>query len=170
MRNLNSVIAAVLLLAACRPDTEAYRPLAAGDAAPIYGARVLDGDSVDLAHLRGGPVLLNIWATWCPPCRDEMPELQALHDAYADRGLRVVGVSVDARGAESAVREFVRDFGVTFMILHDPAERVSRQFRTTGVPETFLIDAHGRIAHRWIGRFDPFAADALERVEAVLLQ
>jgi peroxiredoxin len=129
---------------------------------------VLAGDTVRLADLHGDAVLLNVWATWCPPCREEMPGLQALHATYGDRGLRVLGVSVDSRGAESAIRGFTADHGITFTILHDPSETVSRQFRTTGVPETFLIDRDGRIVHRWIGAFDPEAPDVAERIETVL--
>lgn len=158
----------LLLATACGRDVDAYRPLQAGDAAPAWGAPVLDGDTLRLADLHGSAVMLNVWATWCPPCREEMPGLQALHETYGARGLRVVAVSVDARGAEPAVREFVQDFGLDFTILHDPAETVSRRFRTTGVPETFLIGPDGVLAHRWIGRFDPLAADVAERVEAVL--
>jgi cytochrome c biogenesis protein CcmG, thiol:disulfide interchange protein DsbE len=168
MRKLLCAAAATALVVTCTPDVERYRPLRAGEPAPAFAAPVLDGDTLRLAELRGQAVLLNIWATWCPPCRDEMPELQVLHDRYARRGLRVLGVSVDARGAEAAVREFVRDHGITFTILHDPAESVARQFRTTGVPETFLIGPDGRLAHRWIGRFDLESPAVAARVEAVL--
>ncbi|HSJ06642.1 MAG TPA: TlpA disulfide reductase family protein [Longimicrobiales bacterium] len=160
----------VLLLGvvACRDDTPGYRPVAVGEPAPAYGAPTLAGDSVSLADLGGDAVLLNVWATWCPPCRDEMPGLQALHERYGQRGLRVVAVSIDARGAEGAIDDFVREYGLSFTILHDVAETVSRDFRLIGVPETFLIQPDGRIAYRWIGKFDPLADDVLQRVEAVL--
>ena len=161
------VPAVLLALAACA-GTDAYRPLEAGDPAPVYAATELDGDTVALATLRGHAVLLNIWATWCAPCREEMPELQALHERFADRGLRVLGVSIDASGSEDPIRYFLDDFGVSFTVLHDPAETVSQKFRTRGVPETFLIDTHGRIAHRWIGRFEPLSDDAVRRVEDAL--
>jgi cytochrome c biogenesis protein CcmG, thiol:disulfide interchange protein DsbE len=157
---------ALLLLAACG-ESDRFRPLQVGDAAPPYAATDLDGDTVTLAALRGQAVLLNIWATWCAPCREEMPELQALHDRFAGRGLRVVGVSIDASGSEEPIRYFLDHFGISFTILHDPDEKVSRQFRSRGVPETFLIDRHGLIAHRWYGRFE-LSADALRRIEAAL--
>src|SRR5690606_20836901 len=79
-----------------------YAPLQRGDEAPAYGAVSLDGDSVALASLAGRPVLLNVWATWCPPCREEMPALQELHDRYDERGLAVVAVSLDASAAHAA--------------------------------------------------------------------
>jgi cytochrome c biogenesis protein CcmG/thiol:disulfide interchange protein DsbE len=154
-------------LAGCggAPD---YRPLAVGDRVPGYAAADLAGDTVSLETLRGEAVLLNIWATWCPPCREEMPELQALADEYGPRGLRVIGVSIDARGAENAIREFLEEYGIDFTILHDPDGRVTRAFRTAGVPETFLIDREGRVAARWIGKLKPGAPDVRERVEKVL--
>ena len=136
--------------------------------APEYAAPRLDGDTVALAALRGRPVLLNVWATWCAPCRDEMPGLQALHERYRASGLEVVGASIDARGASDAIRSFAQEFGITFTILHDADETVNRLFRTNGVPETFLIDAEGRIAHRWIGRFEPLAPDAIAKIEDAL--
>jgi peroxiredoxin len=167
---MRRIILTVLLLAvpACTPDLPDRRPLGAGDAVPAYGAPTLAGDTVRLAELKGDAVLLNVWATWCPPCREEMPGLQALHERYGQRGLRVIGVSIDARGSESAIAEFVRDHDISFAILHDAAETVSREFRLIGVPETFLIQPDGRISHRWIGKFDPLADDVLERVEAAL--
>jgi cytochrome c biogenesis protein CcmG, thiol:disulfide interchange protein DsbE len=155
------------LLPACA-GTDAYRPLQAGDPAPVYAAAELDGDTVALQALRGQAVLLNIWATWCAPCREEMPALQALHERFAGRGLRVLGVSIDARDAAEPIRDFIDDLGVSFTILHDPAETVSLKFRPRGVPETFLIDTQGRIAHRWIGPFEPLSHDALRQIEAAL--
>jgi peroxiredoxin len=168
LRNLLLPLLAMTLVAACAPDVERYRPLVAGDPAPSFAASILGGDTLRLQELRGEAVMLNVWATWCAPCREEMPGLQLLHEAYAGRGLRVVGVSIDSRGAESAIRSFLEDHGITFTILHDPAEIVQRQFRTSGVPETFLIDAEGTIVHRWIGKFDPLDADVTRRVETSL--
>ena len=157
-----------ILAVACSDPGEAYRPLAAGDPAPAYAAADLSGDTLSLSALRGQAVLLNVWATWCAPCRHEMPGLQALHERYAGRGLRVVGVSVDTRGSDDPIRRFVDEFGISFTILFDPADAVSRRFRINAVPETFLIDAQGRIVHHWIGQFEPLAANSLLRVEAVL--
>ena len=161
------VLALAAGAAACAAE-EGYRPLKAGDPAPSYAAPRLDGDTVSLASLRGGPILLNLWATWCAPCREEMPGLQTLHERYHARGLDVIGASTDARGAEDAVRAFVKEFGITFTILHDADESASRIFRTNGLPETFLIDANGKIAHRWIGRFEPLAPDVIAQIESAL--
>ena len=160
--------ALALGLAACGGGAADYRPLAVGDRVPAFAAPDLAGDTVSLASLEGEAVLLNIWATWCPPCREEMPELQALAREYGPRGLRVIGVSIDMRGAEDAIRGFLEDHGIGFTILHDPDERVTRAFRAAGVPETYLIDREGRLAARWIGKLKPGAPDVRERVELVL--
>jgi peroxiredoxin len=162
-------VIAISVAAACSPDTDRFRPLQAGDMVPAFSApAAASGDTVHMSDLRGQLVLLNVWATWCPPCRDEMPGLQALHERYAGRGLRVVGVSVDSPGAEGAIAGFVAEQGLTFDILHDAGDIVSRQFRTMGVPETFLIGTDGRILHRWIGKFDPLADDVIARIDAAL--
>lgn len=122
-----------------------------GDRAPDYTARTLDGREVALLEFRGRPVLLNVWATWCGPCRVEMPSIQRLYDAYRDQGLAVLAVSVDVAGAEDAIRAYVEELGLSLLILHDPEARVSEIFRTRGVPETLILDAGGRIVKRVSG-------------------
>ena len=97
-----------------------------------------------------------------------MPGLQALHESYRARGLRVLAVSIDRRDADPEVREFLREHRIDLTVLRDPQERVSRAFRTTGVPETFLIDREGKIAARWIGQFDPLSEEAQARVREVV--
>lgn len=143
-------------------------PVAVGSPAPDFAAATLAGDSVSLAGLRGQVVLLNVWATWCPPCRREMPGLDTLHADLRPRGLRVVGVSVDARSAAGEVAAFVAESRIGFTILHDPAARVSDAFRTTGVPETFLIGRDGTLLRRWIGRVEPSSRSVREAVESAL--
>jgi cytochrome c-type biogenesis protein len=156
------------ILACGGKASEAFRPLSAGDPAPAYAARSMAGDTVSLESLKGGPVVLNVWATWCIPCKEEMPALQQLHRQFADSGLRILGVSVDAGGADRAIRRFVEELGITFQILWDPDQRVSHTFRTIGVPETFLVDGSGRIAHRWIGQFDPMDSTTIALVRETL--
>lgn len=148
------ILLLALLLAACG-EAPAI-PGAVGTAAPPYGAVDMKGDSVDIASLRGDVVLLNVWATWCIPCRREVPELQALHQEYRDRGLRILGVSVDGNDAVGDVAGFIRDFRMTYTVLRDPGERVMSVFRIQGVPASYLIDREGVIRWRTIG---PFTAD-----------
>jgi cytochrome c biogenesis protein CcmG, thiol:disulfide interchange protein DsbE len=148
--------ALAVAVAACGTDRTAAAPAApgaVGTEVPAYGALNMAGDSVDLASYRGDVVLLNVWATWCIPCRREVPELQALHQEYESRGLRVLGVSVDGGEAASDIAAFVKDFGMTYTVLRDPAERIMTVFRIQGVPASYLIDRQGVVKWRTIGPF-----------------
>lgn len=126
-----------------------------GEAAPAYATISLAGDSVSLAKLRGEVVLLNVWATWCQPCRQEIPALEKIHQSYSARGLAVVGVSVDAAGDEKEVLDFSRDFGMTYAVWLDPEQRVNDVFRLVGVPSTFLVDREGQVVWKHLGPVDP---------------
>jgi cytochrome c biogenesis protein CcmG/thiol:disulfide interchange protein DsbE len=139
-----------------------------GAPAPAYRAVSLDGDSVSLAAQRGKVVLLNVWATWCHPCRDEIPELRQLHSKYQSRGLELVGVSVDANGSDEAIREFMKDFQMTYPIWRDPDERVSTQFLVIGVPATFLIDKQGVLLWRKTGPIQPNDTALTSAIERAL--
>jgi thiol-disulfide isomerase/thioredoxin len=160
-------IVAFTALAACgRGDGPRVRPPEIGQPAPAYQTVSLAGDSVSLAQKRGRVVLLNVWATWCHPCRDEIPILQALHERYAPRGLDLVGVSVDAHGEEATIRDFARDFKMTYPLWLDPDERVQSTFLAIGVPATFLIDREGVLRWRHVGPVranDSTLVHALER-------
>lgn len=149
LQRFTSVAAFLMMLAACG-EVDA-RQGQVGTVAPPYAAVALDGDSVRLGELRGTVVLLNVWATWCAPCREEIPDLQALHEENVERGFAVVGVSVDGRREGDAIRRFVADFGMTYPIWHDPDDKVGSTFRTIGVPATFLIDREGVIRWRHLG-------------------
>jgi cytochrome c-type biogenesis protein len=144
------LLAITLLLASCSEPRPFGR---VGEQAPAYAARTIAGDTVRLSDLRGHPVLLNVWATWCIPCRKELPELQALHTQLAPRGLQVVGVSVDEGNDDNAVRDFARAFGITYTIVRDPATVIYSAFAIPGVPATFLIDRTGKVAWRIMGPF-----------------
>jgi peroxiredoxin len=135
----------VLALTACGQELPSR--VAAGSAAPAFRAVTLAGDTVSLESLRGAPVLLNLWATWCAPCRRETPYLQSVHERYRGRGLQVVGVTTDARAAADDVQAFLDEFGVTYRILHDPDARSMDLFSAIGLPASFLIGADGVV--RW---------------------
>ncbi|NIS65090.1 MAG: redoxin domain-containing protein [Gemmatimonadales bacterium] len=120
------------------------------DAPALEAIDVRTGDTVRLADFRGHVVLLNVWATWCKPCEQEMPSMQRLHEALFDQGLRIVAVSID-RSSSQKVLDWVEQRGLTFTVLHDPAGRIERIYQTTGVPESFIIDDQGVIVKREIG-------------------
>lgn len=136
--------------------------------APDYAARTMSGDSVSLALLRGKPVLLNVWATWCQPCKVEIPYLQELHTKHAAEGLQIIGVSIDARGDETKIEEFAREFEMTYPIWRDPDERVNARFLAIGVPSTYLIDKDGVLRWKHLGTLRPTSPGFVEALEHVL--
>ena len=138
--------------------------------APAYTAVSLNGDSVSLAGQRGKVVLLNIWATWCHPCRTEIPELVAIHERYKSRGLELIGVSVDTDGTDETIRSFMADFAMTFPVWRDPDERISTLFFAVGVPATFLIDKQGVLRWRKTGPIAPKDSSLTLAIEHALAQ
>ena len=125
-----------------------------GDVMPAYSATYLDGKTLDLAAEKGNVVLLNVWATWCGPCRFETPELQTLHEKYAQRGFKVIGVSIDEGGLE-AVKDFVTENKITYPIALDAEGRVANVLRTTVLPTSVMIGRDGRIVWRKVGAIMP---------------
>jgi cytochrome c biogenesis protein CcmG/thiol:disulfide interchange protein DsbE len=136
------------------------------EALPAAGssAQNSSGRRVALRDLRGHAVVLNFWASWCAPCREESPLVEGLTRDYAGRGLMVVGV--DTQDLITPAQAFVAQYHLTYLNLRDPDGAVGRLFGTTGVPETFFIDPRGRIVGKFPGeQLDPMvwrrAADAL---------
>lgn len=122
-------------------------PVTVGSEAPDFAAiDIASGDSVRLSDYEGEVVLLNLWATWCAPCRQEMPSMERLYHELGPEGLKIVAVSVDP--TRRVVHEFVDEFGLTFDILHDQSQRVDVTYQTTGLPESFVIDRHGIIVKK----------------------
>ena len=127
-----------------------------GSEAPDFELRILDGDPLKLTDLRGRVVLLNFWATWCGPCRVEMPDLQARADRWADR-LTVVGVNFDESEAE--VRSFRDELGLTFPLVLDPGAKVQNLYRIVGYPTTVFVDAQGIVRAQHVGLMSPEQLD-----------
>ncbi len=139
-------------------DFLAAQALTVGTLAPNFRLPRLDGGEIDLSALRGRPVLVNFWASWCAPCRAEMPALARVAQNYEQAGLVVVGIN--QLEDPDAVRQFVQEFGVTFPIALDRDGTVSRDWRVYGIPQTYLIDADGVIRKAWIG---PVTEDSVSR-------
>lgn len=122
-----------------------------GSRAPTFHAmNVRTGHPASLADYRGKVILLNVWATWCQPCRIEMPSMERLHQRLAGKDFAVVAVSVDKEG-EDVVKAFVQELGLNFDILHDQSGTIQQSYQTTGVPESFVIDRDGIIVKKTIG-------------------
>ncbi len=136
--------------AAAQPD--------AGHPAPDFIIHLPDGSSTSLAAYRGQPVVINFWATWCPPCREEMPELAKAYARYRDQGLVVLAIN-DAE-AHDQVAAFMQEFGLSLPVIIDPQGEVMRAYKTNALPSTFFIDRRGIVRVRWIGILTP---DILEQ-------
>lgn len=113
----------------------------------------LEGDEVRLSALRGKVIVLNFWATWCPPCIEEMPSLERLYRRFRNRQFEIVAVSVDAEGAKP-VRKFIGERGFTFRVLLDPAKKTEVPFGVRGLPISYVIDRKGRMVAGAIGAID----------------
>lgn len=166
----STLIAGLALASAACAGEDAFRPVAVGEPAPAFAAATLQGDTLSLDDFSGSPTLVNIWATWCAPCRQEMPEIEELYREYRDEGFQVVAVSIDNRGATDQILEFIEEMGTSFTILHDAEQRITRDYQTIGVPESFLIDGKGVIRARWTGRFMPLDAEVKALVEETLAE
>ena len=130
-------------------------PIGVGSAAPTFTAKdVHSGATRTLADYRGKVVLLNVWATWCEPCKVEMPSMEELYKAYGPRGVHIVAVSIDDVAGEDSIRAYAKNLGLTFEILHDPTHAIERLYQTTGYPESFVIDRGGIIRRKWISATD----------------
>ncbi|MDQ2932026.1 MAG: TlpA family protein disulfide reductase [Gemmatimonadota bacterium] len=154
-----ALIVAVLggaLFVASRMLGDQLYPVSVGSKAPPFRAATVDSvpRTQTLADYKGQVVLLNIWGTFCLPCRDEMPAIEKLHQAMGPQGLKVVAISMDDPGFEQKIRDFVKEFGLTFQILYDPSGRIVNDYQTTGVPETFVIARDGVIRKKVIGASD----------------
>jgi len=167
MRTSAALLASLVLTSACMLDDGRVIPRV-GNPAIEYAAATLAGDTVTLSSLKGEVVLLNLWATWCVPCRQETPYLEKIYQEQKDRGFQVVGISMDTGDAADDVEMFVEEYGVTYTILHDPQMRGLDLYQAPGLPATFMIDREGIL--RWV-RYGPILegdADFLRALEELL--
>lgn len=124
-----------------------------GFPAPNFTFPDLNGQRVSLFDHRGKVVLVNIWATWCPPCRQEMPSMQKLYDKFKGEDFEILAVSIDSTGRE-AVDPFMQSMNLTFPALLDSHEEIGTLYGITGVPESFIIDKQGIVVEKIIGPLD----------------
>ncbi|MBU1343487.1 MAG: TlpA family protein disulfide reductase [Proteobacteria bacterium] len=127
--------------------------VAAGSPAPDFSLPDLDGNAVRLSDYKGKLVLLNIWATWCRPCVDEMPSIEKLYNTFKNNDFQVLAASVDTRG-KKAVGPFMTFHNLSFKALLDTEGTLKKAYRTTGIPESFIIDKNGVIIEKIIGSID----------------
>lgn len=184
MRNLVVTLALLLTIAGCRrsdetastataPTTASSTSTTAPAAAPAvpqqaattrldvgsmmpadYTALELDGTKFEMSSKQDKVLLVNLWATWCGPCRYEIPELQAIHDRYKDKGFEVLGISLDETGAD-VVKPFVEEQKMTYPVLLDPKGELADMLETSVLPTTILVDRTGKITWKKLGAVMP---------------
>lgn len=136
--------------------------------APDFTVQTLDGQTVSLSDFKGQVVLINFWATWCPPCVRETPRLVRVAETYKDEGLVVLGINTTYQDEPSKVQQFARDYDVPYPILLDTEGVVGEKYPSRLMPTTYLIDRDGRIVHTKVGEVDE--ATLTEQIKAVLRQ
>ncbi len=144
-----------LILSGCKgknsADGQGFSPVKGSQAVDIT-FRDLEGRTVSLSQFNGKVVMLNFWATWCPPCREEMPSMNEFYKNFKDKGLIMLAVSVD--GDAQTIDNFIKKNNYTLPVYHDPGKAAAMAYGITGVPETFVIDKKGQVAEKVIGPFD----------------
>ena len=144
-------------------------PEVARHAAPDFVAENLRGGNTGLVDYKGKVVLLNFWATWCMPCRAEMPGMETLWQNYKEQGLVVAAVSVD-EGSRGRIETFAKLLDLSFPVLLDPESKVSDLYKVSNMPTSFLIDRNGKIISRIVGSEEWASAEAIQLVEKLLAQ
>jgi peroxiredoxin len=170
---LLGVLATVLIIWVSR---DKIQPVVPGTLAPEFEIANLDGDIVRLSDYRGQVVMVSIWATWCAPCRYEMPSMERLYQKFSDEGLEILAVSIDSEFGSSDylgrlggdIREFADSLGLTFPMLHDPSGDIQQVYRTTGVPETFVVGRDGIIYKKVAGGTEWDAPDHQSLIQRLL--
>ncbi len=138
-----------------------------GSVMPAYTAKLLDGSDFDVAKERGNVVFLNLWATWCGPCRYEIPELEKLHKDHGASRFKVVGVSVD-EGGDQLVRDFVNEQKMTYPVALDPDGRLAEMLETTILPTSIILDREGKVVWKHFGVVTVSDPEMMKALEAAL--
>jgi cytochrome c biogenesis protein CcmG, thiol:disulfide interchange protein DsbE len=150
-------IAVVVLAASCAKEKS---PGAIKDKSPDFTLRDTRGNKISLSEFRGRVVLMEFWATWCPPCRESIPDMNELYKKYKDRGLVVLGISLDSDGdVSSTIASFMKEQPVLYPVLLD-GSNVSMLYGVNSIPSVFLIDKNGKVVKKFTG-FVPGLAEGL---------
>ncbi len=143
------ILTSGLLITGCAVGSEPTATV--GKAAPDFELQNLDGQSISLSDLKGKPVLINFWATWCGPCVSEMPYIQEIYGEWSGKGLMVLAINMGE--SSSKVEQFLQDHNLSLPVLLDTKQVVARRYNIRGIPTTFFIDKDGTIQEKIIGAF-----------------
>lgn len=146
---LSGIILLILALFVSIPPIAFAKRAAVGRPLPAFEARTLKGESLGIAQLKGRVVLIDIWATWCEPCREELPELNALYQELQARGVEIIGISID-REREN-VEEFIEKNPIHFPVIHDQNKEIADAFKPRAMPTAFILDQEGVVRHVHLG-------------------
>ena len=171
-----ALVGVVLLIVVAWLNQDRIQPVTAGTVAPEFEINDLGGGLARLSDHSGEVVLVNIWATWCLPCRIEMPSMERLYQEISEEGFEIMAVSIDAALGQfdqagrpgGDIEVFADSLGLTFPMLHDPSGGIERLYRTTGVPETFLIGRDGIIYKKVAGGTEWDAPQHKELIQRLL--
>jgi peroxiredoxin len=144
------ILTSVLLIVGCSPPTPSPAPQA-GKPAPDFQLPNLEGQAISLSDFRGKPVFLNFWATWCGPCRHEMPFIQEIFEEWSDQGLVILAIDIGEN--PETVKDFMQSHNFSFPVLLDINKDVALEYNIRGIPTTFLIDKDGVIQAMKVGAF-----------------
>ena len=158
-----TVLAVSVLLSSCW-NWEEKIVLREGDPAPLFSLNDINGKIWSLEELKGKVVLVNFWATWCPPCRAEMPELNAFYEAHKDESFVLVGIS--SGDTKEQIEDFIQEYGLSFPMWQDPTSASLRAFHMDYLPNSFVIDPSGTVRLAWTGAI---SLETLETYVAPLL-
>lgn len=173
---LAAVLVAAAIVTTAWVARDRFTPLGPGSRAPDFSYPDLTGTPVALSDHRGKVVLVNLWATWCPPCREEMPSMERLYQAMEGKPFEILAVSVDAPegNVDIAGREggnlaaFARELELTFPILHDPSMRIQTVYQSTGFPESFVVGKDGVIYRKVFGSIEWDTPQMIEFIERLV--
>lgn len=147
-------------------DATRDRSVNAGDPAPDFSIVTEDGRTVTRSNFGGKVLVLNFWASWCPPCAEETPSMKVFHERLKDQGVVLLAISVDKN--KDKYKAFLRRFGVTFATAHDPEAVISDSYSTYRYPETYIIGRDGRVVEKIVGRKNWADENFLKSIQALL--
>jgi peroxiredoxin len=165
--------ACVLLIVFLRKErgsiSKTAKMIQPGSKVPNFTFPDIHGKEVSLSDQRGKVVLVNVWATWCPPCRREMPSMQRLYEKFKGKNFEILAVSIDSEGRK-AVEPFMQKMNLTFPALLDPGETIRPLYGITGVPESFIIDQQGILVEKIIGPINWATPEVFQFIQDLILK